>query len=591
LNSKAAPWIGAGAAAAIAAVVGTFVAMPTTVFAGAGLSVLNDWHTDPHLLSSVFWHPIAASCSLSAHCIGALNVTAFAALCALVAYLTGRAKTEAVLTAGICGAIVATSPVAAALVIHPLGTEIFITIALFSGIAAICARLWNPPAWVRLLLPVALVLQDPLFLPAALLYAAMDRRRIALQAWSAAIILLSFGLRLAAGSPPALSLSHPALDAWAAPLTIVLLGIAIFILLPFVLWLMVRNFDRAAGFERRDFLAPAVLGFTAAAASIISWNGGDPSPYWLAAEISVILGFAAAVRDAGLFARRVGAVLGALAILVQLYEYPRAAAAFPNAAISAESTELWSSLRSAQVSRTAVCVTGEDRARAAVLGDGLFVRFYKLQVSRLLLTSVTGCLKRAPAASHIVALGYPRPPELSFALAQAADTVSHSKYVLAARNGTVYPATRASMPGGHGAFRSIAQSPLGPVPSFTVAAPFSYTFHCVRIAKSEVLSFAAANPLAGIPGAALTRFSIESAENGRKKLVLSRDLPPTPRIQTTDWRFYSVPVGPARCESLTFTVTSLSSVGIGAWTSFAGVTIDRRNTRPETAIRSAHHSS
>lgn len=194
----------------------------------------------------------------------------------------------------------------------------------------------------------------------------------------------------------------------------------------------------------------------------------------------------------------------------------------------------------------------------------------------MLIAAVPACLKRAPTGSHIVALGYPRPPELSFALAQAADAASHSKYVLAARNGTVFPATRASMPGGHGAFRSIAQSPLGPIPSFTVAAPFSYTFACVRIAGSQVLSFAAANPLANIPGAALTRFSIESAENGRKKVLFSRDLPPGPGTQSTEWRFYSIPVGPARCASLTFKVASLSSVGVGAWTSFAGVTIDRR---------------
>jgi hypothetical protein len=577
LNSKAAPWIGAGAAAGIAAIIGTFVAISTTVFAGAGLSLLNDWRTDPHLLTGALWHSIASSCSLSTHCIGAWNVAAFAAICALVAYLAGQAKNEQpALTAGLCGAIVATSPLAAALVVHPLGTEEFVTIALFTGIAAGFARLWNPHPWIRLLLAVALVLQDPLFVPAGLLYTVMDRRRIATQAWSAAIVLVSFGLRIAVGSPPAFSLSHPALDAWAAPLTIVVLGIAIFIVLPFVLWLLVRNIDRAAGVERRDFLAPAVLGFTAAAASIISWNGGDPSAYWLAAEISVILGFAAAVRDAGLVARCIGAVLGALAILAQLYEYPRAAAALPDVAISRESAELWSGLRSAQASRTFVCVTGDDRARAAVLGNGSFVRVYQLPASQLLVTAVTGCLKTAPTGSRIVALGYPRPPELNFALAQAANAVSHSKYVLAARNGTVYPTTPVAMPGGHGAFRSILQSPLGPVPSFTVAALFSYTFHCVRIPKSEVLSFAVANPLAGIPDAALTRFSILSEESGRKKLLFSRDLPPTPGVQSPDWKFYRVPVGPARCETFTFKVMSLSSVGIGAWTSFAGVTIDRR---------------
>jgi hypothetical protein len=571
--------IGAGIAAGIAALIGLLVAPSAPVFSGAGLSLLNGSQTDPHLLTRGVWHAIAQSCSLSTHCIATWNVVAFAVLCGLVAYLAGYGiKARPIFAAGLGGTILATSPLAASIVLSAPGAETLATLALFGGIAAMAARLWNPPPAIRLLMVAALVLQDPFYFPAALGYTIIDRSRVALKGWSAAAVALTFGARIAAGSPTVWTLSHPAFDAWAAPSTIVLIGIALFGLLPFVLWLLRQDIDRGAGFERMNFFLPVVLGAIVTASAMISSSDGDPGSYWLAGEISLILGFAAAVRDgAALRARSAGVVLGVVAIAFQAYEYPRAAAAFPVAAISLESSDLWSGLRSAEASHTVVCVLGDQRARAAVLDDGAFVRMYHLPASQLRTPpTVNACLSSAPTGSQILAIGYPRPAEMSFALAQEARAASRSRYVLARQNGTVSPTRRTALPGGHGAYTSTLQTPLGPVPAFTVVAPFSYTFHCVQLKDPGVLSFAAANPLTGIPSTDVTRFSILLDTGRRQELLFSRDLPATHGVQNADWRFYTVPLAAIHCRSLTFSVSAPSGRGIGTWTTFAGVSLDRR---------------
>ena len=541
---------------------------------GEGLAILMGFRSDPYFLTAGIWHVAGNACHYSASCIHGFNTGAFALTCMLTAYFASRpAKSNRAVTAAIAGTILAASPLGASILRDPLGTEALVAGSLLIAMAAASAGFWNPTPSLKILLPMLIVLQDPLFLPCALLYAAVSgagRYRL-LQILT---IALAFSIRVALGAPKLTALLHPSFDHWAGPPTIVLIGFLVFVAAPFAAWFLSRGPVQASGPARNAVLAAAGLGLLAVSIGMIAPNG-DPSPYWLSGEAALIL---SAVAVMGLkpahYIRPAIAITAALVLFGQVSYYASASSALPNVAISSESTTLWNALHSSDGPPKFLCVLGEKRAREAVLGDGAFLQAYDSGHHLLRATShADECFTPAIPNAKIVAVGYPAPDDLmpDFALALAARE-NKSPGNLPLVTGKVYPDSPAAMPGGHGAFPDSVTTLVGTIPTVTVSAPFSYIFDCTGVPANARLSFAAANPLAALPGASAVRFSIMLGQ----RTLLTKDLPPAPGATRRAWRFYSVRLQShsAACKTLIFKVSAPTGIALGTWTTFAGVTVE-----------------
>ena len=537
------------------------------VLAGANLRVLTGRLADPHVLTGWFW-PAYVAARHAPHGVFSANAAAFAIAVAVVAFAAARLRGP--LAGALAGSALAVSPLANAIFADPLGAEGALALALFFVLAADAVDAIALPAAVRAALVAALVLQDPLYAPAALLYAAIvllsGRGAFALLpvAGAAAACALRIAFRAGFGGAP----GAPAVDALAAPPSLIAIGVLLFGALPLALFGVRRGVFTRAGFIAGRTGAALALCAAALAAAIFSWTG-DPSGYWLAAQGALLLGLCAAAPAATRASAIAAGIAGAL-VIAELFAGARAAHLIPSVTIARQSLETAAAVKAAR--NSPVCVVADNPAQTHVLADGAFFDRFTSPGAKI---RSAGSIRECPPApaQHLVTLdrsGVTDWEGSGLTLARLTAAENRARFVLTDSAGDVFPKTRVNLPGGHGAFGNTEPTAVGGVTTMTVVAGFQYTYPCVDTAPSGTLEFVAANPIAEGDPAQLS--VVVKSPGGAPRTVLRTIFRGHPQGRKPLWRAYRIRLGaPERCLAVTFKTEAPGGQQTGAWVTFAAL--------------------
>lgn len=534
---------------------------------GANLAVALGMRADPHLPTAAGWSLILHACSTSQSCIQSWNTAAVGVLALLVAWIGWRSR--GAFAGAASAAFLLTTPLCVALILDPLGAETTVALALFALVIADTAGLLTLHPLARALAGGALILQDPLFAPAVLAYAllrANPRKADTYALAGVAVIAPAARLLLPAPGLPTLPL-----DPQAAPSTFIALAMLFFVVLPALLYAAKRGLISAAALGKRNVVAPLLVGVCAAIAGVFSPTG-DPAPYFLAAEIAAIFAVLSATKGRHVPDHPTGAVVAALAVLLQLAVGLRYGAAEPSAATARHSHVL----RAALEARSRICLVSPAQERPHLLADGAFLRAYQQPGTDVFsATAIEACVKRTGRPTELFVLNdsaiidYGR---AGFSLAQAAYAARDAQPLDTAK-GMVAPSRPVSLPGGHGVFASTVRTPLGDAPEIVAVAGFSETLPCPRSSPGSQLTFAAANPN---PGGAPVRLSVSERTERGSELLLSRELSRSNPREEPAWEFYALRLHPQACRSLTFAATATTPDANAAWAAFVSPAVAAR---------------
>jgi hypothetical protein len=534
LNSLPARARGLGIAAAIALVA---VAMQ-----GVRLPAVLDGPNLPGALGS--WIP--QHCALNAGCVQHWNLAVFGLIVFAIGALANGRTMGLFATAG--GAV---SPLAVALVVDPLGASASVGVLLAALAAIDVARLSAYPTVARCALAIGLALVDPAFVPVAVAYGAFGGiAPVACAIVAAAVRLL---------------LVHPALDALAAPATLVAFGACLFIGGP-LLMLAVRyrmlNWlaDGGRALGRTGVLAIALL-----LGALVS-TSGDTAPYWLAAEAALLAGLVASLRaEAGKALER--ATIGmAIVFVAQFGLFIQHHTDVTTAAIAYRGDDLRGMLASTP---QPACVAADAIAQRYVLASGAFLKLYPPKIAPDMVADPAACLDM-PESTLVVTMKNLAVNDWGHALPlmQAFRDAENVDGVLQIEGGAVTPGTHVVTPTGRGAFGNQIDTPLGRVGDFTIVSGFAYAPACVPIAPNSHLTFATAS----VPGTPPLDIRITARTGSGSKELLHTTFPAAPLDGPYVWYRYAMPVPVADCATITFAV---EKPGPGAlnWITFAGASI------------------
>lgn len=559
-------------AACVAAVAAAGALGPRTL-GGAHLAIVAGAQTDPQLLTGWLWRILIGSRTTNgfpAHVWSALAL--FGVLLGVAAVLRRRGKGVA---AAVCAAVLLTSPLAAGVVLDPLGGEEFVSLGLVLLMALSIVGFWSASTVARAVLVAALALQDPKLVPAALLYVvllgAQSYRQI-LAELAAVVAAVALRVFIAPTTLPTFPIT---IDFTAGPATIIAIGCALFGVTPVVLFAIGARAEPVIALTRSPFVKCTLLGAAVAVAGLFAQTG-DPSPYWLGGEACFVVGLVASAfldKERG----RTPLALAVLAMVAaQLSILLTIGGALPALAVARASNAVETAALQDAADSTPLCIVTGRPGEQQVLANGALFQLSAAKASVGILPEAQDCLagSRAPdlvVVDNMLAIDW---RSSGIRLALAARTASRAPYTLSTQEGIVYPSTRAGTPTGFGAYANEVETPVGTVSGFVVLSGFSYRFACVP--ASGRLAFA----VAGIPN---TSFSYDVAVDtgGYVKQVLARGVPAplhgapegTPYTAAQNWQFEEVVLPASRaCRSIIFSVPARADTPTN-WVQFAGVSI------------------
>lgn len=540
-------WLrGTGLAAVIALIAALMqgVRLPG-VLDGPNLNVALGSARDPHLLTGWLDGAMLHHCMPSAPCVQHANLLIFALAVFCIGVICARRPLALAATA-----ILAISPLGAALVTEPLGASVTIGVLLTVGAAIEIAGFARYSVAFRCVLAVASVAQGPAFLPVALVYAALGG-------------LIPLGFAVIAGALIFLW-NPPAIDPLAGPATLVAFGACLFIGGPILLLLRRYGALSLLADDGRAFARSLALAFAAVVGGLFS-GSGDTAPFWLCAEAALLAGLVASVRAIpGTKAFERTALFFAALGVVQFGLFIHGHSSVTSAAIAYRGDDLRGML--AATSERA-CVIKDAVAERYVLADGAFLRTYPPKITPKITGSGDGCLG-LPESTTVIAMTALAVHDWGIAipLMQAYRDASDPSGVLQIEGGAVSPSIPAKTPTGRGAFGNQIDTPLGHTVDFTILTGYSYTPKCLKVEPKQRLVFSAAT----VPGSPPVKFSVSvTTPDGGKKL-LRETFPASDATAPYMWRRFVLPVPPADCASFTF---ALQKGSTSNWMTFAGASI------------------
>lgn len=546
------------------------------VLSGWDLAYFDGSERDPHLLTGWLWSVATGACNRSAQCVYTLDGIAFALLVLAFALLSWRALERMVnpklaFLGSLLGSVfLGISPFAAALVSGPLGGETTLTLSLFMVAGGEVAGLWRLPLVARSILAAALVLQDPLLTPVALAYGwlASDTRQPLEVFAPLGCAAFAFCARILAGLPSPNHLAFLRVDAIAGPTTIVAIGFALFAVAPAVLYALRLGLDKSIAVRRSRLATSIALGVLAAVVGMFSATG-DPTPYFLFAEMAILL---ILLANARVTQRPIGAVAAiALLALAQVAVLALFHRDVPSVRVAKQSVFLQTIATADATTGLTTCIAADDSARTHMLVNG-FVLTPGLPHSSntLVVPSAHDCpLRSADDVRLLVVTGLDVYDwgVTALNLARAAAAAATAKYVLPVAEGIVSPRAPARTPTGLGAFSQHVPSVFGPALNLIVVAGYSYRLNCISVTNRERFSFATSQ-IATSPD---VRYRV-SLRAGAKHYDLAQGTLLQSPGPDDAWRFVTVSM-PVTSACAQFTFSAQSPTHAPSWVSFAGASL------------------
>lgn len=529
--------------------------------------------TDPHLLTGPLWRVLVAAHLSGGTSLFGLNLLLLILLAgALAAFVSCGRETGRRAAAIVAALLVIVSPFSLALIRDPLGGEALVTVLLISALAADLAGLFRPHVAVRCALVAALVLQEPSFILAAVAYgllslACAPRRTSWLPFAAAALAVVG---RLLLGEPDLHAALHPSVDTISGALGAVLLAILLFGVMPIALYLSKAGVYRRLGIGAGWSWPAFILACSAFVGSVFSGTFGLAA-HALAAECVLLLPLAN-VENKGASILNVRSAVLLLVLLLEVFMMRPAMAMLPAVVIERESAGLREALARASADGASVCIVGKDVAHYDLLSGGAFIKMNGRGVAVRSSDGLPGCLAIGESHTRLVSVtdGVVHDWGRSgFAMAKALRGPAGA-FIFPVDGGLIEPRRAIH---GRDVFSTILETPVGRRPSFTVLAGYSYRFKCVPASAGQMLSFAAANPLANLPGTAPVRFAVIEKDSGKVTVLLNKIITPQPG-RSVDWKYYSVNLPTVKgCRDLVFSVSAPTGQAIGTWGTFLGAAL------------------
>jgi len=537
------------------------------ILAGRHLAVLAGLEPDRHILTGWIDAAIGRACSVASPCAYRSHLICLALATVLLSLLAVKiAPKWSPLRLALIVGILALSPFVAGPVMDPLGIGSFFTIVLFALAAGDVAGLYSFRPLLRGVVALALSLQDPLLAPVAILYpliAVGSLKRAS--AWAACGAgLVGFFAHALADHGETFAAFSRGIDSIAGPISIIAIGVLVFIVAP-----VVAQLSRSGAFEafdprRKSVRRALLLGLVALGAGLFS-ETGDPTPYWLLFETAAVICILPVVSGR-LSSRNTanGILIAVLAIeLVAVVKYERYV---PSRVTAFESVTLRDILRDA---RAPVCLATDESGERHVLAGGAFLDLFDRASATVAHKDVGECLSGLSQDADVATirgLDVERWGEV-LAVVRAAHVRETALYQLADSNGSVHPKTPARTPNGLGAFGNMLRSPVGAVPDVTVLSGYGFTFACEPVPRDAHLTFAAAT----IAGSPTMHFQVSAVTGGHRKAIGSGDVEHQTRSPLDAWRYFSIAVPNGSCMTVEIEVTSPTDGASGRWMTFAAL--------------------
>jgi hypothetical protein len=547
LNSALVRVRGIGIAAVIAVLAAFLqsVRLPA-ILNGPDLKVTLGVARDPHLLTGWLSSALAQHCAFDSACVQHGNLWIFA----LVLFAIGAALALRPLSLA-CVAIVSISPMAAALIVDPLGLglDIDVLLVVVAAIGLVGVRTY--PVAARCALAAALALQDPALIPASLVYGSFG----GIAPLSCAIIVGAIRLFV----------ERPSLDQIAGPATVVVFGACLFVGGP-LLMLM----HRYAVFSRLPDKGHALLRTSILAIAALLGGGfstsGDTAPYWLAGEAALLVGLLISLRtgaSAKVTERSILAISALVVIQFALFLLYHGDTT--TAQIAYRGNDLLGMLAA---SSKQTCVARDEVATRYILADGFFLHLYPPRIAPRLVDSAANCVSMSDSTPVVTITGLTvNNWGRAIPLMQSYLDAKNPAGFLQIEGGAVSPATRINTPTGRGAFGNQMDTPLGHVGDFTIISGYIYTPKCVLVNPGEHLAFSAAS----IPGTPALQVRVTESFAKRSRTILQQLFPASDANAPYEWRRFSVPVLSADCAEFNFSV--IAGPQDRYWLTFAGALI------------------
>lgn len=482
-----------------------------------------------------------------------VNSLFFAAVIAgvfVVATVTRRERTAGALIFGVlAAAIIGFSPFALELLVSPLGGALACTVALCAAAAADVAGLWTLPLWARCALAAALTLANPLLVLAALVYGALAPNGARARAGVVGIAAAAFAVRCALARPSLNALLHLPFDSMAGPLSVIVVSVTLFFIVPALLYARVRP-ERAL-----------LFGFAAAIAGMFA-SAGDPSVYVLVLEAAIVAVLLVSARDSTASRRWVVtfAAIAAVqaAVLLQVHQ------TMPSVTIAGETALLHQTIAVDKTYGDRTCIVADAAAKQHVLARaaGAF--------SPLEAPTVDAC-GGDPISTRVITMNDLDLQDWGVSalnLIRAATAAQQpSAFVFPYADGDIFPKTRVPSPTDEGVFAQRQPVPGWRVPSFTVHSGFSYRFACISAPGGRRLTFAVSQNSRGP-----ATYDV-SMRTGRRTFQIASGSLPHVRIGDAAWRYVTAKLpAPANCAAFVFSVP-LPNTGAVRWVTFAGAAL------------------
>lgn len=550
------------------ALAGLFIAALTVIqlrqqpvaIAGPALNVMVSGSPDPHLLTARAWQAVTSHCGTSASCYHAWNFVAFVAfvIIAIVILKCLHAGWPVVFAAAIA---IAASPFASGIVAQPLGGEDLAGLMLIVfGLLGCTNRQF--PTFVWVVLPALVMLQMPVDSLIALCFACVCLCR-SIRSGSASLLVLAAAAFIQLERGVLSALPGFGLHSTYGPAGLIVFGIVLFVIAPVLLYgARVGLYARMALDVGAAAWALAVTGIALLSAAFLS---ADPAPQWLLAETAFLAALALALQRAGSRHAAGGAIaLGVLAMLT-LASFGTVRADLPGIDQDRASEAVALQLGPQFTGR--LCVASDEKWRSE-LGGSALLRLYVPRAQRRYVSKADDCVASPPDPDAVIVQD-----------GTTLNVVNSSGIALlhawkGSRTGAldvVRPQNRqAKKSPKRGFFSSTVNTPAGALSTLTILAGHNYRFRCVAVRHGSRIGFAATNPLASYPHAGAVRFMVFED----RRLVAQHTLLPEPGRAAPQWIYYeSRLAGSGRCEPLEIQVSAPTGNAVGAWVTFAGMSI------------------
>lgn len=560
--AERAGWMVGAVAVGLASAISQVAHLPD-VLSGPNVQVALGSQPDPHLITAWADRLLLQSCGLDGGCVHHWNATVFGLLmivAGLVAVWTTResARAIALLIAGTVGFSVLAGP----LVVDPLGMAMTVSVALVVLAAIDATGLVAFPVVARCLLAIAIVAQDPLLAPAALAYGGLCAARSARGIARYAYAPLLCAVLAAMSRLPAIL--HVRFDLLSGPATIVVAGVALFVVGPLLIVLAKHRAFAAVGARAPVLGAGAILAASAVVGGAFAANG-DPAPYWLAGESAIAIALFAPVSTGSLAPERLRNLLLLFIIGFGLQFWGLAAQHGSNTSvlIANQSAGLKGIFDRSEATR---CVVSDAIGRRYLLADGAFALASGGNSETRFVDSAQNCFA-LPDSTRVATIDGLYVTNYGATLPLWRDARDTTGTQLAIVGGTISPNTPENTPSGHGAFGNGVATPLGVVGDFTVLSSFAYTPPCVPVRRHGHLTF----EVTSVPGSPRLVFAIR--DTGSVHALYRGVTPASSSDAPYFWHHISIELPGSKCSALTFSVLQPADGASRYWMTFAGAMV------------------